>query len=76
MQSTATSSYPFQYVPPGVLGPFPESNHRNKYVVLFIDWMTRWIVVHANYSQKAVTISQALIEDVITKFFIPRKATQ
>src|ERR1700720_3861665 len=48
-----------------VLGPFPKSDRGNVYVIIFIDYLTRWVEAFAIPNQTAITCATKLVEEII-----------
>lgn len=72
---------PLQPIPVG--GPFhrvgvdilqlPTSDQGNKYVIVFMDYLTKWPEAIATADQKAETIARAFIEYVVCRHGIPEE---
>ena len=54
---TITAGYPTQKMAVGLLGPLPESNSGNSYVMVVGDYFTRWMEALPIYSQPGGTDS-------------------
>ena len=55
-----------------VMGPFPPSNAGNRYIVVFSDYLTKWVEAFAIKSQDAATIARLLLDEVIARHGAPR----
>ncbi len=55
-----------------ILGPLPESNQGNRYILCIGDYFTRWVWAVALPDQEARTIAEVLVEQVFTNFGLPR----
>lgn len=64
---------PFEMVGVDVVGPLPESNDGNKYLVVFTDYLTKWPEAFAVPSQDALTIAKLLVEEIICRHGAPKK---
>lgn len=62
---------PFERIAIDVAGPFPESTRGNKYVLVAMDYFTKWPEVYAIPNQEATTISDVLIANWISRFGVP-----
>ena len=56
MQSIKTG-YPLERIQIDILGPLPETNRGNKYVVVVVDMYTRWPEAYALPNQEANTVA-------------------
>ena len=58
---------PFYRVGMDILGPFPDSNRKNKYVVILCDYFTKWPEAYCTENQQAPTIRRC-VEDFIGRY--------
>ena len=56
-----------------VLGPLPESDQGNKYIIVFCDYFTKWAEAYPMPDQKAETIAQIFVEQIIFRYGVPKK---
>ena len=54
-----------------ILGPFPESNQGNKYVLAVTDYFTKWVEIFAIPDQSAATCAKIILNEVIARFGCP-----
>lgn len=54
-----------------LVGPFPESEAGNRYILVATDAFTKWVELVAIPNQLATTCAQALLESVVSKFGCP-----
>ena len=52
---------------------FPKSRRGNKYAIVFIDYLTKWVEVFATPDQSALTIAKLLVEEIISRHGVPRE---
>ena len=52
---------------------FPKSKRGNKYAIVFIDYLTKWVEVFATPDQSALTIAKLLVEEIISRHGVPRE---
>jgi transposase InsO family protein len=54
-----------------ILGPFPESEMGNKYVLTVSDHFTKWVEIFAVPDQTAITCANKILNEVIARFGCP-----
>ena len=54
-----------------ILGPLPETERGNRYILVIGDYFTRWKEVFAMKDMEAVTVAKFLVYDVICHFGVP-----
>ncbi|CAF1039823.1 unnamed protein product [Brachionus calyciflorus] len=64
---------PFDMVGVDILGPLPETGRRNKYIVIFTDYLSKWAEALATDRIDAKTIAKILLNLVITRHSVPGK---
>ena len=64
---------PFDRVAVDVLGPFPISETGNKYVIIFTDYLTKWVEAFAVKDYSAPTTARLFVEEIICRHSAPRK---
>ena len=65
-------SAPFGRVATDVIGPLPTTTKGNRYIVVFTDYLTKWVEVFATKEQTADTIARLLLEGVVCRHGCPR----
>ncbi|CAG2222175.1 unnamed protein product [Mytilus edulis] len=63
--------YPLDRVSIDVIGPLPQTQRRNKYLLVIGDNFTRWMEVYPLPHQKADIVAQKFVMEFITRFGIP-----
>ena len=63
-------SGPFDHVGVDVLR-FPKSAEGNQYVVVFMDYLTKWPEVFATHDQSALTIAKLFVQEVVCRHGVP-----
>ena len=51
----------------------PKTRRRNRYAVVFMDYLTKWPEVYATRDQTAPTIAKLLVERIISRHGVPRQ---
>ncbi|MCW4335043.1 MAG: RNase H-like domain-containing protein [Candidatus Thiodiazotropha endolucinida] len=64
---------PFERVCLDLLGPFPESKNKNKYVLSICDQFTRWVELYPLKNMEAVTIANIFINEFVSRFGLCRQ---
>ena len=52
---------------------FPKSKKGNKYAIVFIDYLTKWVEVFPSTNQSALTIAHLLVEEIISRHGVPKE---
>jgi hypothetical protein len=61
----------FERIAIDIAGPFPESDRRNRYVLVAMDYFTKWPEVYANLNQEVSTVADALLTNFFCHFGVP-----
>ena len=72
LQTVAAGS-PMQIVAVDILGPLPESPSKNRYVLVAMDYFTRWTEAYAIPNQEAITIATKLVNEMFLRFSVPEQ---
>ena len=70
---TITAGYPMQIVAADLLGPLPESENGNSYILVVADYFTRWMEAFALPNQEATTVANKLVDEVFLRFSVPEQ---
>ncbi|KAG5884506.1 hypothetical protein JTB14_034570 [Gonioctena quinquepunctata] len=62
---------PFERIAIDIAGPFPVSDHGNKYILVAMDYFSKWAEAHALPNQEAITVADVLVKEWICRFGIP-----
>jgi len=57
----------------GILGPFPESNRKDSYILVVVDLFTRWMDGYAIPNQEANTVVSVLVDEVFMYYAIHKQ---
>ena len=63
---------PFERIAVDIAGTFPDSDRGNRYLLVTMDYFTKWPEVYAILNQEASTVADVLVSN----FFCPHGATQ
>ena len=63
---------PFSEVVVDVLGPLPQTARRKKFIVIFIDRLTRWPEAYATTNLRGKTIALLIMNEIIPRYGVPR----
>jgi transposase InsO family protein len=62
---------PFERIAFDIAGPFPVTDSGNKYIMVVIDYFSKWPEAYGLPNQEAVTVSKALIKNWICRYGLP-----
>lgn len=62
---------PFQHVGMDILGPLPETERGNRYILVIGDYFTKWKEAFPMKDMEALTIARLLVNEVICRFGVP-----
>ena len=55
------------------MGPLPETEKGNKYVLVAVDCFTKWVEVYGIPNQEAVTVVVKLVDEMFCRFSPPEQ---
>jgi transposase InsO family protein len=64
---------PFERIAIDVAGPFPGSDQGNRYLLIAMDYVTKWPEAYAIPNQEAATVAEALVTNFFCCFRVPRE---
>jgi len=62
---------PMERVAIDVLGPLPETDQGNKYILIAMDYFSKWPEAYALPNQEAVTVADVLVSQFFSRFGVP-----
>nr|WP_253310135.1 reverse transcriptase domain-containing protein [Rickettsia endosymbiont of Ceutorhynchus assimilis] len=62
---------PFERIAIDVAGPFPESERGNKYILVIMNYFSKWPEVFAIPNQESITVAQVLVDEVFSRHGVP-----
>ncbi len=54
-----------------IMGPFPRSTRQNEYLLVIVDYFSKWVEVFPMRAAKSATIVRILIEEIFTRWGTP-----
>ncbi|KAI2663134.1 Transposon Ty3-G Gag-Pol polyprotein [Labeo rohita] len=54
-----------------IMGPFPRSTRQNEYLLVIVDYFSKWVEVFPMRNAKATTIVRILLEEIFTRWGTP-----
>ena len=64
---------PMERVAVDILGPIARTERDNLYVVVLVDYFTKWVEIFPLPNHKAVTVAKCLVEKVFSRMGIPKQ---
>ena len=64
---------PLERVAMDILGPLPETDSGNKYILVIGDYFTKWIESFPIPDQEAETVARVLVQEFICRYGIPKE---
>ena len=65
---TISANHPAEIMAMDILGPFPESERRNSYILVVADLFTRWMEAFPIPIQEASTVANVLVDEVFMRY--------
>ena len=70
---TIRAGYPTQIIAVDLVGPLPESENKNLYIMVVGDYYTHWMEAFPIPNQEAATVAEKLVEEVFLRFSVPEQ---
>ena len=67
------SGYPMERVAIDIIGPLPKTNNGNRYILVAVDYFTRWPEAYAIPNQEARTIAQTLVDEWVCRYGVMQR---
>jgi hypothetical protein len=64
---------PFDMLGVDIMGPLPTTKNGHKYIVVFTEYLTKWVEAFPIVDADSVTVAKLLVEQVICRYGAPRK---
>lgn len=71
--SNNTTKYPFSFIGMDHIGPFRRSERGNRYILVAIDYLSKWIIAKPVVNTSAALIRQFIQNDIITQHSYPHR---
>lgn len=62
---------PFERIALDILGPLPRTSNGNKYLLVIMDYFSKWPEVVPTSDQEATTVAGALVDNWVSRFGVP-----
>ena len=67
------SGFPMQIFAVGILGLLPESTAGNLYILVVVDYLTKWLEAYVIPNQEAITVARKLVDQPFCRFSPPEQ---
>ena len=71
--NSIVTSQPMELVAMDIMGPFPESEAGNTYVLVVVDYFTRYTEAYAIRNQEATTVADKLVNEFFFRYSPPQQ---
>ncbi len=70
LQQTTTTR-PNEMLGVDIMGPMPRSTQQNEYLLVFVDYYSRWVEIFPMRNAKAETVALVLRREILTRWGVP-----
>ena len=70
---TIRAGYSTQIIAVDLVGPLPESENKNSYIMVVGDYYTRWMEAFPLPNQEVTTVTEKLMDEVFLRFSVPEQ---
>ena len=64
--------WPFAQRGLDIIGPFPQASENKRYVVVAMDYFTKWVEAEALVNFKDLDVKKFVWKNIVTRFGVPR----
>jgi transposase InsO family protein len=68
---TIQAGYPNERIAMDILGPLPQTNHGNKYILVVMDYFSKYVECFSIPNQEAFTVANVLVTNFFLRFGVP-----
>lgn len=65
------TGYPLERVISDIMGPLPETESGNKYIIVISDYFTKWTDAYPLKNIESQTVAKVLVEQFFCKYGVP-----
>ena len=69
---TVQAGEPNERIAMDILGPLPETDNHNKYILVVTDYLSKFVESYAITNQEAVTVANVLVRNFFLRYGVPR----
>lgn len=66
-----STSHPNEMLGVDIMGPMPRSTHQNEYLLVFVDYFTRWVELFPMRNARAETVAALFRREILTRWGVP-----
>ncbi len=66
-----TTSRPNEMLGLDIMGPLPRSTHQHEYLLVFVDYFSRWVELFPIRKATALTVASLLRKEILTRWGVP-----
>lgn len=72
MGSYKNINFPFQLISADLLGPYPSSKNGNQYLLVVVDWFTKFVLIHPIVKETSKAIFKFIENPVFLVYGVPQ----
>lgn len=59
---------PFEIIAINIAGPLPETESANKYILVVMDYFSKWLDANALTNQETASVAEVLVKELFKSF--------